>query len=339
MSDIRDIAKEAGVSKSTVSRVLNNNGPVNHSTRKRIEEAMATLNYSPNVFAQGMRSNRSRSIGILYPDLSNPFFPEWYKTIEKISRAKGYMNYICVTDPEGKSEDKTIKDLLGRRIDGLIYFSFALRPEIHKKLRLISKEIPVVFCDPTPEYSSDDNYITSNGYSGTCEAVKFLIKQGRRKIAYIRGEKKFAVTTDRLKGYMACLNDSGFEINEEYIVEGYFHQMGGYEAAKQLMELVPRPDAILAANDIMALGVLRYLKDAKVNVPQDVAVIGFDNISLSAISDPPLTTIALPIVEMASLTIDYLINKIENKTIEPIHEILDCKLILRESTLSPINEI
>jgi len=328
--NIHDIAKLAGVSKSTVSRVISKNGYVAPESMQRILQVMEEVGYRPNMFAKGMRTNRSYSIGILFPDLSNPFFPEWYHVVEQISSSKGYLNYICITDPYGKTEMKRIDDLLTRSIDGIIYFSYQKNPDVLSKLKSISQHTPVVCCDGMM-IGEDLTYVCADERKGTYEATRFLIDSGRKRIAYVKGTDEYQIGLNRFEGYKMALEESNMQMEESLIFSGDFKMADGYEAARFFMQQQNPPDAIMAATDFMAIGALSYLNEHGIVVPDSVAVVGFDNLVRSAETNPPLTTIELPLEQLATNAIEVLIFQIENdKTI--IQQVFDCEFIVRRSS-------
>lgn len=328
--NIHDIAKLAGVSKSTVSRVISKNGYVAPESMQRILQVMEEVGYRPNMFAKGMRTNRSYSIGILFPDLSNPFFPEWYHVVEQISSGKGYLNYICITDPYGETEMKRIDDLLTRSIDGIIYFSYQKNPDVLSKLKSISQHTPVVCCDGMM-IGEDLTYVCADERNGTYKATRFLIESGRKRIAYIKGTGAYQIGLNRFEGYEKALEESNLQKEESLIFSGDFKMADGYEAARFFMQQQNPPDAIMAATDFMAIGALNYLNEHGFVVPDSVAVVGFDNLVRSADTNPPLTTIELPLEQLATNAIEALIFQIENdKTI--IQQVFDCEFIVRKSS-------
>jgi LacI family repressor for deo operon, udp, cdd, tsx, nupC, and nupG len=331
MANIKDIAKLAGVSKSTVSRLINNNGYVKPETKERILGVMAEMNYRPNMFAKGMRTNRSFSIGILFPDLSNPFFAEWYGVIDSISKEKGYLNYICITDPAGLTEENRVEDLLARHIDGIIFFSYMKKKKLLEQFVKISKHTPVICCDAMSA-NEDLSYVFADGEKGTFEATEYLNRCGKKRIAYVKGPAKFAVTANRLNGYINALTANGKPADKALIYEGDFSLESGYEAAAYFMQLPNPPDAIITATDYMALGVLNYMKSAGYSVPDDVAVCGFDDLHFARNAEPSLTTIKLPIEEMARETILSLIDLIEGNKQYPFQKKYNCELVIRNST-------
>ncbi len=329
--NIHDIAKLAGVSKSTVSRVINKNGFVAPKSLMRVLQVIEEVNYRPNIFAKGMRTNRSFSIGILFPDLSNPFFDDWYRVVDRISGTKGYLNYICITDPLGKTEMKRIEDLLARSIDGIIYFSYQKQHKVIEKLKSISDHTPVVCCDAMM-IGENLSYVCVDERKGTYDAALYLIEKGRKRIAYIKGSDAYQVDINRYEGYLNALHEKNLPFDESLVFSGDFKINDGFEATKYFMQQHNPPNAIMAATDYMAMGALNYLDQNGISVPDQVAVVGFDNLNMSAGSKPPLTTIEIPIEQLASNAIEALISQIENSK-AVIQQVFDCKLIKRLSTL------
>jgi len=330
MANIKDIAKLANVSKSTVSRVVSNKGFVSPKTRANVERLIKEIDFHPNVFASGMRTNRSYSIGMLFPDLSNPFFAEWYRIVEQISGIQGYLNYICITDPYGETEMKRIDDLLARSIDGIIFFSYQKNHKVLSKLKSISAHTPVVCCDGMM-IGEDISYVCADGRKGTYEATRYLINSGRKRIAYIKGTDEYQVGLNRFEGYRQAMEDANLSVDESLVYSGDFKMTSGFEAATYFMQQENKPDAIMAATDFMVIGALNYLNQHGISVPGQVAVVGFDNLTRTAETNPPLTTIELPLNQMATNAIETLIHQIENdKAI--IQQVFDCKLILRQSS-------
>lgn len=331
MVSIKDVARKANVSKSTVSRVVSKNGYVNTETREMVEKAMGDLNYRPNMFAKGMRTNCSHSVGIIFPDLSNPFFSEWYQVVDRISRERGYLNYICITDPKGETEELRVDDLLARSIDGIILFSYRKEETFLEKLRELNKHTPVICCDSMFQ-DEGISCISADGRKGTYDAVLKLYESGKRRIAYLTGKEEYQVVNNRFMGYCKALGDLGLPVNESLILEGEFSKDCGVQAAEKLMNIKEPPDAIMAATDIMAMGVLEYLQKNGHQVPKDVAVFGFDNLQASQNTIPALSTISLPIQEMAKKTITSLIDLMKEPKTKPIKHVFNCELVIRESS-------
>jgi len=331
MASIKDIAKLSGVSKSTVSRVLRNEGFVKAETRSRIIQVMEEQQYRPNIFAKGMRTNKSQSIGILFPDLENPYFTQWFKVVDALAREKGYMNYICVTDPKGASEEERLDDLLAHRIDGIVFFSYRKDEALIQKLLQIHTHTPVVCCD-SMFLDSGLPCVCADGEQGTFDATSYLMASGRKRLAYIKGGEAFNVVDNRYAGYLKALRANGYPLEESLVFNGAFTKTCGYRAAKQFMGLEDPPDAILAATDHMAMGVLDFLNGQGYDIPGDVAVFGHDNLPISEFSNPPLSSIALPIEDLAKRTVHLLIDLMENPGAGENQNVLECTLEIRKST-------
>lgn len=332
MATILDVAKLSGFSKTTVSRVINGNGPVSEEARQKIEEAMRKLNYTPNYFAQGMRTNKTRTIALLVPDYSNPFYPELFKNVEEVARQNGYMITLCNTDEEAEKELEYIKEIVKRNIDGIIFCTYnRIRRNIDYLIR-ISEEIPVVFMDQVVDEDEPINYVVTDGFESTRKAAGYLIEKGRRRIAYIKGSSKRRVTKERYNGYRQALMDYGINFDPSLVYTGNFHMKSGFEGAKYLMSINNPPDAIMAASDAMAIGAIKYLKYAGFSIPGDVNVVGFDNIFLSTLVEPALTTISQPIKELGREAVKILIDKINNPEMENKQIKLEGELIIRRST-------
>ena len=331
MTTIIDVAKLAEVSKTTVSRLINNNGPVKANTREKIISAMKQLNYSPNFFAQGMKTSRTKTIGILIAEFSNPFYPELFKGIEAISRQHGYLNMICITGVNAENERASLETLVNRKIDGIIFCSYNRIENNINRLVQISKTIPVVFMDPVM-VDEPVSYVLSDGFSGTKKATDYLLGQGKRRIAYIKGSSKHWVTNERFRGYVQALEEAGLEVDAKNIYEGNFQMKSGFEGAEYFMQKENAPDAIMAATDVMAIGAMKYLRYAQIAIPEQVSIVGFDNIPLASLLEPGLTTVAQKIHELGRCAAEIIIQKIKQPEMEDRKVVLDCELIVRGST-------
>lgn len=331
MATIYDIAREAGVTKSTVSRVLSNSGPVKKETVQKILAAIEKFDYTPNHFAQAMKTNKSNSIGILIPDYSNPFFADWFQSFEYVSKINNYINFVCVTEKNPEIERRFINELLKRKIDGIIYFSYHKDIQNFQLLKKIDKHTPVVFMDPMMK-DEDVSYVFADGHKGTCDAVRYLIDNNRKRIAYIKGPQQFLATDERFQGYKKMITELIGPFDNKLVFEGDFTMLGGYKAAEYFMGMKNPPDAIISATDTMAIGAIKYFNFANIKIPEEVSVVGFDNIQFSKLIEPNLTTVAMPISEMGKEAARIVFNRIENKSQVKEQFIFDCELIIRRST-------
>ncbi len=332
MATIRDIAKLAGVSKTTVARALNNEGYVREETRKKIEKAVKELNYTPNHIAKVMRTNKSATIGIFIPDYANPFYSELFKGIEEVTRKAGYMNLVCQTAEQSDVELFYIKELLKRQIDGIIYCTYNESNEGQKYLQKISKRTPIVCMDPVFR-DLGLSCVVSDGYNGTKMAVNKLIETGSKKIAYIKGPKAHAVTKERFQGYRDALIEAGIPVNDDYIYESLdFKMSSGSKAADYFLTLDEKPDAVIAATDVLSIGALKQFRSRNVKIPSEIRVVGFDNIPLTSLVEPSLTTVAQPISQLGMTAAQLLIQKINNNNLPEQQIVLECSLVERGST-------
>ena len=258
MATIVDVALRAGVSTTTVSRFLNENGPVSKGVAEKIKSAISELNYRPNLFAKGMRTNSSKTIGILIPDYTNMFYPELFQGIDDFSREHGYMTLVTNTDTRSATEFDHIEELINRHVDGLILFSYNRIKKDMDYLVSLSREIPIVVMDPLIK-NEPLSYVVSDGFKGTMIAVNFLIDSGRENIGYIRGPNNVFVTKERYRGYTAALAKRNIPLDDGRVAIGDFSIASGYEAAKKMIESGVRIDAIMTVNDMMAVGVIKYL--------------------------------------------------------------------------------
>lgn len=331
MATILDVARVSGVSKTTVSRFLNGAGPVSAKTAEKIRSAIESLHYAPNYFAQGMRTNRTRTIGIVIPDYTNPFYPELLKGIEGRARESGYMTQVCNTDMDAETEFDRLNDLVRRQTDGIVLCSYNRIPRDLAYLAEIAKQIPVVIMDPVVKNESL-SYVITDGYAGTAKAVSYLAELGHKRIAYIKGPDRLYVTKERYLGYRDALSSNGLEFREELVYTADFSMESGYRAAEFFHGNGLSLDALMAATDLMAIGAIKYFNKAGVSVPGQVAVVGFDNISLCEIIEPSLTTVAQPIGALGRAAAEIIIESIETGKIKKRRVVMDCEVVVRDST-------
>ncbi|MCL6605543.1 MAG: LacI family transcriptional regulator [Paenibacillus sp.] len=328
MATIGDVAKLAGISVSTVSRYLNKSGYVNAETEMKIKHAIEKLNYSPSVVARGLAGKNTKTLALLLPDISNPFFPELARAVEDVASIYGYTVILCNTDGQVGKEKKYIDALKSKNIDGIIFASHTLGQEDVDKLA--SYNIPYVCLDRAPT-NGNCSVVRSNDLEGSKLAVKHLLEAGCKKIAHIYGPQDLITSKERLIGYEEAVRAFDW-FSPSLMVPGDFGIESGKRATEILMNRHPDIDAIFAGNDLMAFGALKVLHRMGINVPEQVAVCGYDGISITEITEPELTTIAQPIYDMGALVSRILIKKIEGDLEEDQIHVLDVKLTAREST-------
>ncbi len=334
---MKDVAKRAGVSTTTVSHVINQTRYVSEELSKRVHEAMEVLDYQPNLLASSLRSGESKIIGLIIPDISNQFFSEISRKIEDHGLEHGYSVIVCNTDDDIEKETKYIDILIAKQVDGIIFISAG--DEATSLRKPISSSMPIVVADRDIENQKVNTVIVDN-FHGGYEATSYLIQLGHKRIGFISGPSMITPSSERFEGYKQALEESDIPIDPSLIVTGDFRYQGGEQAMNTLLSIEPRPTAIFACNDMMALGAIRTSFIHGVRVPDEMSIIGFDNIPLSQTSFPALTTMAQPTEEMASQIMALLmelINYLGDRRKPNIEEfkyqkvILKTKLIKRDS--------
>lgn len=335
MATIWDVAKLAGVSKSTVSRVMNN-GSSSDEARKAVLDAIKKLNYQPSCFAKNIRTQKSMTIALMIPDASNFFYTEMFKAVEQVAYEHEYMVILCDTQNSTDAEIEYAEKLLQRRIDGLIYCTYKMDKEAQNYFLSLSRKLPVVFADNSFRMYEDISLVSTEGYSSSRNATRFLYHKGCRNIAYINFPKDVHVTYPRYEGYLKGLEDCGLAPSPELVYFPPSERMMsardmGYNGAKHLLSSGTKADAIMAAADPIAMGAIKYLKFQGIQIPGDIRVIGFDNNEFCEVIDPTLTTIAQPINKIGTTAAQILFNKIAGSNSEE-RVFFDGELIQREST-------
>lgn len=324
---IIDIAKKVGVSYTTVSRALNNKKGVSDKMRDKIIKAANEMGYQPNTLARGLVSNSSKTIGLIIPDIINPFFPEIARGIEDAASEKGYTVFLSNSNWDIEKEEKCINSLVSNRVDGII-----INPNSMDNLeKLKNLKTPIVYVN-TKVKDEDVSFLGIDNISGAKFATKHLIDCGYKKIAYLGGTTKSYSNNMRMKGYKETLIENGFEIKEEIIVNAKFDTDIAYEETKKLLSLDNPPDAIFAANDIIALGVMHAVEESGIKIPEEFGVIGFDNISEAKLPQIQLTTMSLPKYFMGKKAFELLLDQIENDNMNNAQYIIKPRLIQRKTT-------
>lgn len=323
MATMREVAKLAGVSVATVSRVLNQNGYVNQETEKRVREAIQQLNYKPNEVARSLYKKSSRTIGLIVPDISNPFFPELVRAVEDVMNIYDYTVILCNSDEKGEKEKEYIEILKQRYVDGLILTTNQLTSE-----ELSDINVPVVVLDRPLDHTFPS--VVANNYEGARMATRHLYEQGCRKIAHIQGPLHVVNAVERFQGYQDEMKELGLW-DSSLVFTGNYQLKEAKEVTLQAL-MTKKIDGIFAGNDVMAAGALKAAQQVGMQVPNDIAIIGYDNIPLAEMTTPELTTISQPIYDMGAIAARLLVKKIEGKPIDRLHHVLPVKLVQRKST-------
>lgn len=329
MATIKDVARRAQVSIATVSHVLNGTRPVSEEVRRRVVDAAQALNYHPDGRARSLRRKRTQSLGLVIPDNANPFFAALARAIEDASFARGYSVILGNADGNPRKERLYLDVFTEQRVDGVILATVASTR--HNALLLLKRGTPCVVMDrANPDLPVDTVQVDNR--LGARLAVEHLISLGHRRIACIGGPANLVTGTERVAGFREALRRAGLDVEGALLVNGDFSFESGYRAARQLLDQRAPPTAIFAANDLMALGVIRACSDLGARVPDDVAVAGFDDVPLASMIQPRLTTVAQPLTEMARIAIELLLARLGGGERSPEHHVLAPRLVVRESS-------
>lgn len=315
---------------ATVSHVINKTRFVSNELQEKVKKVMEELDYHPNLMAGSLRKKRTNTIGLVVPDNSNPVFAELSRAIEDIGFSSGYSVILCNTAYNLDKEIKYIKVLRSKRVDGLIIIPTTI--EAIYINQLVDSGLPVVIVDRTVPDAKTDSVLLDN-YQGIYDATKYLISLGHRVIAYIDRPFDLPHSLDRIRGYRKALEENGIKPKEELVIRGGFNYEGGAKAMEKILKMNPTPTALIAFNDISAIGAIRAIKDRGLKVPNDISVIGFDDIPQSSFTVPRLTTVHFPKYRMAEAAFDLLQKKLEGTSTDQRAEIvLPLRLVVREST-------
>lgn len=334
---LEDIAEKAGVSRSTVSRVVNNNPNVREDVRKRVLDVIEKNNYHPHAAARTLASQHSWTLGLLLPQSVSFFFTDpYYPHLTKgIAQACNQYNYTLALFLIGdKDDEEKIFPRVSRKglLDGVIVQA-GHHGDQQIIGQLIDSNIPLVVAG-RPFRSDNVSYIDIDNINASYNAVSHLIRLGYKQIATIAGPANSTVGIDRKTGYLKALTDRARKVDESLMIEGDFTETGGYYAMQKL--LPSKPDAVFAASDIMAIGAMRAVREAGLKIPDDVAFVGFDDLPIATLSDVQLTTVRQPVVQFGTKAVEILIDQIENGIQPPRRVIMDTELIIRESCGSKI---
>lgn len=328
MTTIKDVAAAAGVSFSTVSHVLNNSRPVSPEARSSVEAAIRQLNYVPSGVARSLKVRATSTVGLLIPNGINPYFAELARGVEDFYERNGYCVILCNSDDDLEKQSNYLRVLLEKRIDGLVIASAGGDRDLADTLGHLN--IPVVIVDRDVAGVSADT-VQIDHEAGARLAANHLIELGHRKIACISGPAAVGVSVQRIRGFRRALEEAGIAVRSDWIVEGDFSSPGGYGAAQLLLK--DPPTAIFAGNDMMGLGVLRALAERGLKVPDDVAVIGFDNVELGQFFYPALSTVGHSVRQIGEIAARALLQRMSGEEkARPRRLTIAPALFMREST-------
>ena len=315
MATMKDIAKLAGVSTSTVSHVINKTRFVSEEISERVNNAAKELNYyAPSALARSLKVNRTKTIGMLVTTSTNPFFGEVVKGVERSCYQKGYSLILCNTEGDNERMRQSINTLLQKRVDGLILMCSSLEGE---RIDVFERypDIPVVVMDWGPMLFTSDK-IQDNSLRGGYLAAKYLIDCGHTEIGCITGPLIKHQAQMRYEGYKRAMNEAGLEFNANWIIESDFECEGGYQAFKKMAQRGALPSSIFVSNDMMAMGVINAANELGIKVPDDLSIIGYDDIHIAKFMSPSLTTIHQPKYRLGQAAVETLVRKLDEKSTE-----------------------
>jgi LacI family transcriptional regulator len=326
---IYDVAREAGVSMATVSRVVNNNPNVKPQTRKKVFEAIERLGYRPNAVARGLASKKTTTVGVVIPDISNAIFAEVARGIEDIANMYRYNIILCNADKKKDKEISVINTLLEKQVDGLLFMGGTVTQEHIEAFRTSS--VPIVLCATT----DDNNAIPAvdiDHEKAAFDAVHLLIENGHRNIGMISGTLQDPANGyARFQGYKRALEQANIPVRDEHIRVGNYRYESGIEAMQYFIDLAEKPTAIFAATDEMAIGAIHTIQDAGLKVPEDISVISVDNSRMASMVRPLLTTVAQPMYDIGAVSMRLLTKLMNKEHVEQAKFVLPHEMIVRKS--------
>jgi LacI family transcriptional regulator, galactose operon repressor len=331
---IRDVARRAGVSIATVSRAVNLIPTVNPDLARRVWKAIEEVGYLPNTQARALVSGRSRMLGLIVSEITNPFFPELVQEFENLAVAQGYEVLIGSTNYEPARTESLIRRMLQRNVDGVAVMTFGIEEELVRKL--VEREFPLVFVDAGPDLPNIR--VLKVDYSeGIRQGVQHLAALGHRSIAFISGPLRLRSAVARCDAFLRSMNEIGLSVPREHVVEGTHTMEGGISAMEALAALDQLPTAIMCSNDMTAIGVLHGLHRTTHKVPEDISVVGFDDIHLAQFMLPPLTTVQMSCMDLAAAAVEALRAGIEpeNPKANRKEWYIPTRLVVRRSSTFP----
>ncbi|MBT8048249.1 MAG: LacI family DNA-binding transcriptional regulator [Xanthomonadales bacterium] len=328
MATIYEVSKLAGVSLATVSRVMNNSSRVSPKTRQKVLAAMQKLDYHPNTIAQSLASKRSNSVGVLVSELHGPIFGSLVSGIEEELTRAGKFSIFAVGHSDGEKEKDGINFLISRNCDALIFHLEASSDEF--LLAQKNSALPFVIVNRLVS-GLEENCISLNNVKGGIEATRFLLKQGHRDIAYISGPLHWGDAGQRLAGHKTALAEFGIPFDPNIMVEGDYLVQSGYVAMKQLFGRKAKFTAVICANDEMAVGAMDAIREQGLSMPEDISLVGFDNVRWAPFLSPKLTTVNNPVNEMGRMAARWVLKNVYGINDRPIQTFFEPEIVVRES--------
>ncbi|MBL0389357.1 LacI family DNA-binding transcriptional regulator [Tumebacillus sp. ITR2] len=330
---IKDVAARAGVSPSTVSRVISNHPRISEKTKREVRLAMEELGYHPNMMARSLAKKSSEAIGVLIPSTTeeffmNPFFPEVLRGITDVAKREGY-DLLLSTSDSGKEDVRSLTRMIhGKRVDGVLLLS----SRMHDPLMQVLQENPFpVSMIGRPEIPLPIAWVNNDNVDACYRATRHLIELGHQRIGFLGGDEKFVVTSDRLQGYNQALDEAGIPADRRLMFASSFMEQGGYHGMTRLLALPDRPTAVVASDDLFAFGAMRAAGELGYRIPEDIAVVGFNNVRLTEMSNPSLTSVDVHIYELGVTAANLLIEQMRSGEMSERHVIVPTQLVVRHS--------
>ncbi|QDH78088.1 LacI family transcriptional regulator [Echinicola soli] len=329
---IRDIALKLNISISTVSRALRNSPEIKLETRKKVLAMADKLNYSPNVVAQSLRVNKTKTLGIVVPELASHFFASNISGIQDTAYRRGYNVMICQSNENFEQEKSDIRTLVSSRVDGLLISLSRETVSFEHLQNLIDREIPFVLFDRILE-GLPVSTVTVDDTLGAYKVTRHLIAQGCKRIAFISGPEGMYISQKRMAGYEKALKEEGLAVEPSLVKNSGLTTVSNQALVDELLNQPEQPDAIFAINDPVAIDVMKFLKGRGIRIPQDIALVGFTNMPVSDALDPALSTVDQPAYEMGRLAANNLLDQLmDPDSFKPQNIVLDTELIIRKSS-------
>ena len=325
---LKDIGKEVGVSATTVSRALNNKPDISYQVKQKIKEVAERLGYSPNALARSLKAKKTSSIGVLIADIADPFFAPIVKGIENTARQMGYSIILCDTGGEYEQEKLAVQMMLEKRVDGLLITP--CQTEYGDILELKRKKVPFVLLGRHFDLV-ETGYVITDEIKGAFSATDYLVKKGQKKILFMNRPNYISSAKERLVGYKRALHEHAILFDKSLVREDALKMEDGYRIMKQILSSGTKFTAVFAYCDFVVLGIMQALEEAKLKIPEDIAIVGYDDVAFARFLQVPLTTVHIPKYELGKEAMKLLKKKIEGEIQEPQAVILETKLVIRKS--------
>ncbi|MCS7240682.1 MAG: LacI family transcriptional regulator [Candidatus Bipolaricaulota bacterium] len=332
MVTIKDIAKAAGVAPSTVSRALNDSPLISVETKRRIQRLAQRLGYERNELARGLVKGSFGALGLIVPDIINPFFAEITKGVEEAARERGFGVVLCTTEGDEAREEEYLRLLQRKRVDGLILASVTLDDPYLQKLQ--HSKIPFVLVSRLSK-GIEAPYVVVDDKKGGRLATEHLADLGHKHIAFVGGPSNVHASRERMSAYRAVLSERGLPLKREWIVFASFTQEAGREVGRRLLSQSERPTAIFAANDLIALGIMEAAEELGLRIPDDLSLVGYNDIAYAGLPRIQLTTVAQPMREMGQIAANFVLDVVEGRKHASLAAVLAPRLVVRRTTAPP----